>query len=153
MVFCRQCQKQVEDCEHCVYPISAPRHAVADEKVREFAYDERERVLEITFKTGQSWQLIGVPPGICAELRESTISSFLRFIARRYTTVPVKSGIHAVKVPEEERCPQCKAAMTVEHRTESSVVGFVRVRWRCPVCKFDNWQTYGNSPSRERRAR
>jgi hypothetical protein len=42
MVYCRQCRK-VEDCEHFVYPIQAPRRQVFDEKVETLAYSEKKR--------------------------------------------------------------------------------------------------------------
>jgi hypothetical protein len=62
MVFCKECNQKVQDCLHFVYPIEAPRVHVFDPTVETLGYDERQRVLEITFKTGQVWQLFGVPP-------------------------------------------------------------------------------------------
>src|SRR5215831_20419956 len=92
-VYCRQCQQKVADCEHFVYPIQAPRVHVFDPKVETLGYEEKERILEVTFKSGQVWQLFGVPPAIYGELRDTSISSFLKFIAQRYKSAPVKTGI------------------------------------------------------------
>jgi hypothetical protein len=61
MVFCRDCQKQVEDCEHFVPPLSVSRVDIFDPKVRTLAYDERKRILELSFKNGQTWKLQQVP--------------------------------------------------------------------------------------------
>jgi hypothetical protein len=153
MVFCRRSQQTLEDCEHCVYPLLAPRHAVLDEKVKDVAYDASARILEVTLKTGQAWQLHGVPAGLYRELCESTISSFLRFIARRYPTVPVKTGLHAIKVPTQELCGKCRTAMRPTHRTSSTIDRWVRVQWTCDTCKTVEWRTYGHQPGRERKAR
>src|SRR5216117_2164122 len=63
MVFCKQCQRKVEDCAHFVLPLpgQARRVRVFDEKVESLAYLEEKRILEIAFKTGQVWQLWEVP--------------------------------------------------------------------------------------------
>jgi hypothetical protein len=143
MVFCRQCQKRVEDCEHCVFPIRAPRVAVTDSKVATLAYNAADRVLEITFKSGQIWQLSHVPEGIYKELCDATISSFLKFIAQRYQAAPVKTGIHGIKVPTQEPCPKCETPMTLEHRTDNTIEHSVRIRWRCSACERNEWKTYG----------
>jgi uncharacterized protein with PIN domain len=153
MVFCRQCQRKVEDCEHCVLPIKAKRVRVFDEKVATLAYEDEKRILEIAFKNGQVWQLFDVSDGIYKEIQNSTISSFLKFIGRRYVAAPVKHGIRAIAVPETEACPNCKTPMTQSNRTESSIDNFVRVFWLCPACKKSEWKTYGTGPVRERRAR
>jgi KTSC domain-containing protein len=84
MVFCKACKKRVEDCVHFVYPIEAPRVSVFDAKIETLAYSRAHQILEITFKTGQVWQLFEVPANIYHELRDTTISSFLRFIAHKY---------------------------------------------------------------------
>src|SRR5437879_3557075 len=91
MVFCKECQQKVEDCPHFVYPIKAPRVSVFDPKIETLGYDEQQRILEIVFKSGQVWQLFGVPPNIYAELRDTSISSFLKFIAQRHKSAPVKT--------------------------------------------------------------
>jgi hypothetical protein len=57
MVYCRQCQKKVNDCEHFVFPIEAKHVSVFDARVETIAYAVEKRVLEIAFKSGQVWQL------------------------------------------------------------------------------------------------
>src|SRR4026207_1109368 len=80
MVFCKACKKRVEECVSFVYPIEPPRVSVFDPKIETLAYSREQKILEITFKTGQVWQLFDVPPTIYDELRDTTISSFLKFI-------------------------------------------------------------------------
>jgi len=144
LVFCRQCQRKVEDCEHFVPPIEGPRVPVFDEKVSTLAYASQERTLEIALKSGQVWQLFAVPPGIYEELRSSTVSSFLKFIAHRYKTAPVKHGFNAGVVPESVPCVNCNAAaMTVKHQTQGTFDGSVRVLWKCPKCGRSEWRQYG----------
>src|SRR5215467_257114 len=118
MVYCRQCQKKVNDCEHFVFPIEAKRVSVFDARVETIAYAVEKRVLEIAFKSGQVWQLFDVGPDIYNALQDSTISSFLKFIAHRYRSAPVKTGMNAVAVPDSEKCAKCGAPMTQKHRTE-----------------------------------
>ena len=134
MVFCRECKAEVEDRAHFVHPINARWIHAFDPKIETLAYDEKERILEIAFKTGQVWQLAGVPPNIYAELSDSTISSFLKFIARRYKASPVKQGMAGVMVSETETCPRCQTPMAVSNRAENRVAGFVRIFWKCPQC-------------------
>ena len=67
MVYCRQCQKKVNDCEHFVFPIEAKRVSVFDVRVETIAYAAEKRVLEIAFKTGQVWQLY--PPTFSTHFR------------------------------------------------------------------------------------
>ena len=110
MVFCKECQQKVEDCPHFVYPIVALRVSVFDPKIETLAYEERTQTLEIAFKTGQVWQLFAVPPPIYLELRDTSISSFLRFIAHRYKSAPVKTGLSAIRVPETEPCSKASHA-------------------------------------------
>jgi hypothetical protein len=62
MVFCKECKQKVEECPHFVDPIRAPKLAVHVEKIEFLAYSEEQRVLGITYKTGQVWQLFSVPP-------------------------------------------------------------------------------------------
>src|ERR1051326_4826074 len=119
MVFCKECQQKVEDCPHFVYPIEAKRVQVFDPKVQALAYDRPSQTLEITFKTGQVWQLFGVPPDIYSELRDTSISSFLMLIAHRYKSAPVKTGVRAIKVPKSEVCFRCQKPMTLAHRINS----------------------------------
>ena len=61
MVYCRQCQKKVIDCEHFVFPIEAKRVSVFDARVETMAYAAEKRILEIALKSGQVWQLFDVP--------------------------------------------------------------------------------------------
>ncbi len=150
MVFCRQCQRKVEDCVHCVWPIQAPAVHVHDEKVETLAYAPDTRTLEIRFKSGQVWQLFNVPDGIVNELKDSTISSFLRFIARRYTAAPVKQGFHAVRVPESEPCPKCQAPMTLAQKSRSMFKSLANVSWECSTCKETHSKVYENPPERGR---
>jgi len=144
MVFCRECKRQVDDCPHFVYPIQAPRTSVFDPKIETLAYSEPKQILEIVFKSGQVWQLFGVPSTIYTELRDTSISSFLRFIAHRYKSAPVKTGISAIVVPQSEPCPRCKTAMEVTSRAENSIAKFIRVFWKCPQCEQSQILTYGN---------
>jgi hypothetical protein len=152
MVYCRQCQKKVDDCEHFVHPIEAKRVSVFDARVETIAYSRERRILEIAFKSGQVWQLFGVPPDIHDVLQESTISSFLNFIAHRYKSAPVKTGMNAVPVPESEKC-RCGVPMRQKHRTGSDFEKFVRVLWSCPSCNASEWRKYGAGIERERRTR
>jgi hypothetical protein len=158
MVFCRLCHKNVEDCEHFVPPLGLPAINVFDTKVRTLAYSGDRRILEVAFKTGQVWQLFGVPPGIYKELCDTTISSFLRFIAHRYNARPVRQGRPANErpsvvpkpepptVPETEPCPDCSTAMTKRHST-SDGGSFMRVLWECK-CGKTLWKGYGRQESR-----
>jgi hypothetical protein len=124
---------------------------VTDEKVAALAYSGTERILEIAFHSGQVWQLSHVPEGIYKELCDATISSFLQFIAKRYNAVPVKTGIHAVRVPATEVCFQCKQPMSAGHQNRSAADGVIRVKWDCPACRRSEWRTYGAPRMRERR--
>jgi len=153
MVYCRLCQRKVEDCAHCVFPIRAPRVRVYDEKVEALAYAPDVRTLEIAFKSGQVWQLFNVPDGIYKELKDSTISSFLRFVARRYTAAPVKQGFHAVSVPQTEPCPKCRAPMTLTKKTGSMFKNFATVFWECASCNETQTRVYGGSETRGRRSK
>jgi hypothetical protein len=142
MVFCRQCQRRVEDCVHCMWPIRAPRVRVYDEKVEALAYAADSRTLEVHFRSGQVWQLFNVPDGIYKELKDSTISSFLKFIARRYSAAPVKQGFHAVPVPESEPCPKCGGRMTLKNKTRSMFKNLASVAWECAACKETHSRIY-----------
>jgi hypothetical protein len=151
MVYCRECRRNVKDCPHFVFPIQSPRVPVYDEKVEMLAYDPQRRILEITFRSGQAWQLFEVPDGIYRELRDSTISSFLKFIARRYKSAPVKTGLQTIQVPELETCSRCQSRMSVRHRIESSFDQNIRVLWECNSCDSSVWRQYGTGIIRERR--
>src|SRR4030095_11579337 len=153
MVFCKRCKQEVEDCPHFVYPIKARRVPVFDPKIETLAYAEEEKILEITFKTGQTWQLFEVPPNIYQELRDTTISSFLKFVARKYKCAPVKTGLSAIRVPESENCLRCADAMKVRHRIDSTFDKSIRILWECISCKKTVWKDYGNSLAREKKGR
>jgi hypothetical protein len=153
VVFCKDCRQKVEDCPHFVYPLQAKRVPVFDPKIETLAYDEQSRTLEIAFKTGQVWQLFSVPPAIYAELRDTSMSSFLRFIAARYKSAPVKTGVNAIRVPESEPCPRCRTAMKVGHRINSQFDINVRVLWECSACNAHEWRQYGAGLARERKGR
>src|SRR5262249_46397943 len=140
MVFCKECQQKVEECPHFVAPIKAKRVEVFDEKVKSLAYDAEQRILEVSFKSGQVWQLFSVPASIYQALRSSTIGSFLKFMAQRYKAAPVRT---APNIPQTERCPKCGAAMTQRHRTGGPAATFVRVLWSCSQCNSSQWQSYG----------
>src|SRR5437588_8186666 len=58
-VFCRECKKKVEDCEHFVAPLGIRAVPVFDPKIKTLAYKEDAQILEIAFKNGQTWQLFG----------------------------------------------------------------------------------------------
>ena len=153
MVFCRQCRTKVEDCPHFVQPIDAQRIRVFDAKVQTLAYDTHNRILEIGFKSGQIWQLFEVPQPIYKELCDSTISSFLRFIAQRYRSAPVRTGNTAVSAPQTESCPECATAMLQVAKNASDFDKLVRVLWRCPKCGHQERRSYGTGAGRERKQR
>ena len=148
MVFCRECNKRVEDCPHCVDPVDVPAVAVFDPKIKTLAYKEETRVLEIAFKNGQVWQLIGIPPSVYQEMLQATLSSFLKILARRYRAAPVRS--RAGNRMEEEQCPACKRPMIVRHQTSG---GTRRILWHCEPCHQSFWRTYAKESVRERRYR
>ena len=150
MVFCKECKQRVEECPHFVMPIKARRIEVFDEKVKSLAYEADQRILEIAFKSGQVWQLFAVPEGIYQELRDSTISSFLKFIAQRYRAAPVKT---TPNIPATEKCPKCAMPMTPKHRTGGSIATHVRVLWSCSQCNSSEWRSYGENTDSKRRSR
>src|SRR5262245_10158291 len=112
MVFCRECRKKVEDCEHFVAPLGVPAIPVFDPKIKTLAYKKDARTLEIAFKNGQTWQLVGVQPDVYEMCLQLTLSSFFKFVAHRYKASPVRA--------ENELCPACKRPMTVNHRTSGT---------------------------------
>jgi hypothetical protein len=149
MVFCRQCQKQVEDCQHFVLPLKVKRIPVFDPKVKTLAYDEPRRVLEISFKNGQTWQLRPVTKETYDELLHQTLSSFLKFIAHRYQVNPVRDGTPKPIVPQSKDCPACHEPMTVLHQMLSQ--NPVRILWHCDPCNQSLWHTYSTTSVRERK--
>jgi uncharacterized protein with PIN domain len=126
---------------------------VFDLKVETVAYEAKQGILEVRFNNGQVWQLFEVPSGIYAELQSATISAFLKSIAHKFQSAPVKTGLAAVQVPESEKCPECDRPMTVQHRTGSALEKYVRVLWRCSSCDKREWRHYGQGLERERRSR
>ena len=142
MVFCKECKKKVEECPHFVEPIQAPSIQVFDPKIDTLAYSEESRILEITYKSGQVWQLFGVPPSIYGELRDTTLTSFVKFIAQRYKAAPVKTGLKAIKVPDFERCSKCNAEMKVRHRINNQFDIMIRILWECSSCDRAEWRQY-----------
>jgi len=144
MVFCKECKQKVEECPHFVDPIQAPKFAVHDEKIEFLAYSEQLRVLEITYKTGQVWQLFSVPMSIYSEIRDTSLWSFVKFIAQRYRAAPVKTGLKAIKVPDSEKCLDCNADMKVRHRIDNQFDIKVRIFWECQACSRTVWKEYGN---------
>jgi hypothetical protein len=121
----------------------AARVSVFDPKIDTLAYERGQRVLEITFKTGQVWQLFDVPESIYHELRDTTISTFLKFIAHKYRSAPVKTGLNAIRVPENEHCLTCNSPMTIRHRINSRFDQNIRVLWECNQCNGTKWKDYG----------
>jgi len=116
--------------------------------VKSLAYDANQRILEIAFKSGQVWQLAGVPAAIYQELRHSTISSFLKFIAQRYKASPVRT---TPSIPRAEKCVNCSGDMTEKHRTGDHTSTFVRVLWHCAKRERATWRSYGDKGVRQRR--
>ena len=116
--------------------------------MKSLAYDVDQRILEIAFKSGQVWQLFAVPGGIYQELCDSTISSFVKFMARRYKAAPVKT---TPNVPETEKCRKCGSPMTQKHRTGGAIATFVRVLWSCSQCNSSEWRSYGETTDSKRR--
>jgi hypothetical protein len=153
MVFCKECRQKVEECPHFVSPLAGERVRVVDEKIETLAYSDRDRILEIAFKGGQVWQLFGVPSAIYHELRDSTMSSFLKFIAQRYKRAPVRAALRTTVVPQSETCSNCRSNMKERHRRESAFGKIVKVVWTCPQCGRSEWKTYeGNVTDAGRRA-
>ena len=151
MLYCRKCWKNVDDCSHFVPSLNVTPTKVFDPKVKTLAYNKDSRILEIAFKDGQVWQLFGVPPDVYQELPSATLYSFLKFLAHRYETAPVRKSKPADLVPETESCPQCHNPMTQRHRT--GYVEPVRVLWHCAACHQSVWRTYGTTSVRERKSR
>jgi len=145
MVFCRECNRKVNDCPHFVPPLGIPAVPVFDPKIKTVAYKTDSRTLEIAFKNGQVWQLFGVPHDICEALLQQTLSSFLKFVAHRYQAAPVRTND-----PQPQICPACNRAMTERHRTTS---GTLRILWQCAPCNQSFWHSYGTESVRERRRR
>jgi hypothetical protein len=57
--------------------------SVFDAKVETLAYDDDSLTLEIAFRSGQCGQLSEVPRNVFDALEDSTITSFLNFMACR----------------------------------------------------------------------
>ena len=87
------------------------------------------------------------------EIRETSLYSFVRLIAHRYKSAPVKTGIHAIHVPESELCTKCKKPMIVRHRINSTFDRNIRVLWECIPCEATCWKDYGKGIAREKRSK
>ena len=148
MVFCRECKRKVEDCPHFVMPLGIPAIEVFDPKIKTIAYKRDTKVLEIEFKSGQVWQLFGVPAEIYEELLHQTLSSFLKFMAHRYKAAPVRTN--RVVDPPAESCPACHRPMTEQHKTTGVTL---RILWHCERCNQSFWRTYRTESVREQRTR
>jgi hypothetical protein len=133
-------------------PDQARRISVFDARVETIAYHDEQRILEVALKRGQVWQFFQVPREIFDALQDSTISSFLKFMAHKYPYAPVKTGMRPVIVPESEKC-NCGSTMSQKHRTESDFDKYVRVLWSCQSCNATEWKQYGEGLGRERRSR
>ena len=144
MVFCPECNRKVEDCQHFVQPLNSPPVEVFDPKIKTLAYQTDTQTLEIRFKNGQAWQLFQVPPAVYEELTRQTLSSFLKFIAHRYKPRPVRQP------PDVEQCPACHREMTERHRTSGKPM---RILWHCSRCNQSLWRSYANESVRERKSR
>ena len=79
------------------------------------AHSSRMLAAEILGQVDQGdrhWKLAAeVPPllrPIYSEPRETTLDSFVKFIARRYKGAPVKTGLKGIKVPDFEKCSKCE---------------------------------------------
>jgi hypothetical protein len=149
MVFCKECKQKVEECPHFVDPIKAPRTPVFDEKIESLAYNEPDRILEIAYRNGQVWQLSPVPPGLAQEIRDTSLWSFIRFIAQRYKAAPVRKEAKTL-VPTSKECPGCTKPMTIRHQTSGPPV---RVLWNCAACDKSLWYDYSNEPARDAKKR
>lgn len=142
-VYCKECQQKVDVCSHFVDSIQAPKVRVVDERIDWLAYREEDRIMEIAYKNGQVWQLSPVPPAIYGEIRDTTLWSFVKFIAQRYKAAPVKTGLQAIKVPETEKCRDCGAQMTLGERVPNPGKISVRVLWKCSSgCRRQIWREY-----------
>jgi len=133
MVFCKECKQKVEECPHFVDPIRVPRIKVLDEKIETLAYSEPERILEITYRNGQVWQLFPVP-SMYGEIRDTTLWSFIRFMAQRYKAAPVRIGLRAIVLPSSIECPKCKEGMTVRSRMNDAERIVIQLQWECKAC-------------------
>ena len=149
-MYCRDCKRSVDDCEHFVAPIGSPHVTVFDPKVQSLAYEKKSMILEVEFKNGQVWQLFGIKPEIYEELLHATLSSFLKFLAHRYRAAPVRRLRPGAIVPTSEPCPACQRPMTEMHKTSG---GTIRVLWHCDKCNQSLWRTYQRESIRERRRR
>jgi hypothetical protein len=49
------------------------------------------------------------PTVYIGELRDTTLTSFVKFIAQRYKAERVKTDMKAIKVPDYEKCSKCES--------------------------------------------
>ena len=85
---------------------------------------------------------------IYGELRDTTLTSFVKFIAQRYRVAPVKTGLKAIKVPDFEKCSKCEARMKVRHRVNNQFDVMVRILWECFACTHTEWRKYETGKQR-----
>src|SRR5437867_4634223 len=68
VVFCRECKKKVDDCEHFVSPLSVPAVPVFDPKIKTLAYSPDSRTLEISvaeqLQQNRRWSIEGRGSGV-----------------------------------------------------------------------------------------
>ena len=74
-----------------------------------------------------------------------------RVLEITYKTAPVKTGLKAIKVPDSEKCLECKADMKVRHRIDNQFDIKVRIFWECPGCSRTIWKEYENTVLRIRK--
>jgi hypothetical protein len=155
VVFCRECNAKVEDCQHFVAPLNVSSVEVFDPKIRSLAYKKDARILEIRFKNGQAWQLFDISPEVYQQLLQQTLSSFVKFIGRRYSPRPVRVPKPSQRAPrpaapKDEPCPACHRPMTNKHQTSGQPM---RILWYCKRCNQSLWRSYATESVRERRHR
>jgi ribosomal protein S27AE len=98
-----------------------------------------------------AYETLCMSEGIYKALCDSTISSFLNFVAKRYKAAPVRISAK-IDIPQSEKCLQCGSDMMRRHKTSANAIDkYVRVLWACSKCDKAEWKTYGTPPNRQRR--
>jgi hypothetical protein len=90
----------------------------------------------------------GLPSTIYGELRNTSLTASVKFIAQRYKAAPVKTGLKAIRVPDSENCPKCDANMKVRYRIENMFDIKIRILWECAACDRCEWRQYENGKQR-----
>jgi hypothetical protein len=54
------------------------------------------------------------------ELRDTTLTSFVKFIAQGYNAAPVKTEFQAIEIPQSEKCKDFGASMTNMQRVSNA---------------------------------